>query len=344
MNAKSVFARYLIFLFGMLLAGNVYLPGHYNIPYPQTLGPQFKANVKRDRIDAISANRPAVVLIGDSVLYLGIDQQALSQQLGVETYSIGMPGFGSAAWYLILKNVVLGGSHRPEVVVVMFRDTMLTIPEFRTTGRYFAAIDDFAGRREPLLTELAFVNRMNPLEKLAGQYFPLYSARWELREALDSRVRYMPSSLLLDCSAECTDEAINSIFARGLVDAVAFNQAVEDAGETLYALEAMDFDGKIDRSFLPAMIQLAQENNIKLVFVRTRTLVFPEYSSEPPALRNYMESLDAYISGQWAYFIDFAHDERIKDEYFSDILHFNPSGMQAFTGMLAEELKVLLKQ
>jgi hypothetical protein len=330
-------------MFGILLVSSFYLPGHYDIPYPQPIGPQFKPNVRRDRIDAISIYQPELVLIGDSVLYLGVDQEGLSEELGMETYSIGVPGSGSAVWYLILKNVVLGASHRPKYAAIVFRDTMLTTPSFRTTGRYFGLVDDFAGRREPLVSQLAFIDQMSPIEKLAEQYLPLYSARWEIREGLDSRIRYMPSSLLLDCSAECTDEAMNSIFGRERVDVVALNQAVEDAGETLYAPEALDFDEQIDRSFLPATIQLAQENEITLIFVRTRTLMFPEYASEPVALRNYMESLNAYISGHRAHYLDFAHDERIKDEYFFDPLHFSAAGQEAFTQILADELKVFLE-
>jgi hypothetical protein len=343
MQTQPILSRYLLFLFITFLVSSFYLPAHYDIPYPQTLDPQFKPNVKREYIDAISLNRPGLVLIGDSVLYLGIDQESLSEQLGVETYSVGVPGSGSAVWYLILKNVVLGASHRPKYAVVVFRDTMLTTPAFRTTGRYFGLLDDFAGRREPLVAQLAFIDQMSPIEKLAEQYLPLYSARWEIREGLDSRIRYTSPYLLLDCSAECTDEAMNSIFGRERVDVVALNQAVEGAGETLYAPEAMDFDEQIDRSFLPATIQLAQDNEITLIFVRTRTLMFPVDSSEPVALRNYMESLEAYISGHGAHYLDFAHDERIKDEYFFDLLHFNAAGQDVFTQILADELKVFLE-
>lgn len=343
MNTQAVFSRYLLFLFGTLLVSSFYLPGHYDIPYPQSLGPQFKPNVRRDYIDAISTDQPELVLIGDSVLYLGVDEPMLTNQLGMKTYSLGVPGSGSAAWYLILKNVVLGAAHRPKYVVILFRDTMLTTPSFRTTGRYFGLVDDFAGRKEPLVTQLAFIDQMNPIEKLAEQYFPLYSARWEIRDGLDSRIRYTAPSALLNCPAECTDDAINSIFGRERVDVVALNQAVEDAGQTLYAPAAMDFEDQVERSFLPATIQLARENDLTLVFVRTKTLIFPEYASEPFALRRYIESLDTYLSESGAYYLDYAHDPRIKDTYFFDSLHFNADGKEAFTQMLADELRPFLK-
>jgi hypothetical protein len=344
MNSRPVFSRYLWFLFLFVVVSSFILPQRYGIPYPQNLGPQFTPNVRREPIDAISANKPDIVLVGDSVLYLGVDPDALSNQLGMKTYSIGVPGSGSAVWFLLLKNVILDSSRHPKVVVILFRDTMLTVPDYRTTGRYFGLVDDYAGRNEPLVEQLAYINQMSPLEKLAEQYLPLYAARWEIRERLDSRIRYTVPSVLLNCPIDCVDGATNSVFGRERVDVVALNQAIEDAGSLLYSPEAMDFNRQINRSFLPAMIQLAQENGIKLIFVRTRTLIYPKYAVEPLALRNYIISLGQYLSGQKnVYFLDFAYDVRIKDLYFFDSLHFNAEGNRAFTKILADELKPLLK-
>ncbi len=344
MNTSSVFSRYLLFLFGILLATSFYLPGRYGIPYPQSLDPQFKPNVKREYVDAISEKQPQLVLVGDSVLYLGVNEEVMSERLGMNTYSLGVPGSGSAVWYLILQNLILEASPRPKYVVVLFRDTMLTVPAYRTTGRYFGVVDDFADRNEPLVAQLAYINQMNPVEKMAEQYFPLYSARWEIRQGLDNRLRYNAPSMLFNCFSECTDEAINSIFGKERVDVTALNQAVEDAGKTLYAPAVMDFNAQLDKSFLPPMIQLAKENDIILIFVRTKTLNFPEISSEPFELRRYVESLSAYLAGQnTVYFLDFAHDPGILNTYFFDSMHFNSEGRQAFTQILADELRPILK-
>lgn len=344
MNTRLVFSRYLWLLLGIILISSFYLPSRYGIPFPQTLDPQFSPQVKKEYIDAIAGKRPELVLIGDSVLYLGVDEKALSRQLGIKAYNFSVPGSGSAAWYLMVKNVVLGSSsHRPKYLVIVFRDAMLTVPSYRTTGRYFGLVDDFAGRREPLVTQLAYINPMSPLEQMAEKYFPLYNARLKIRNGLDQRIRYSAPSTLLNCSAECTDEAVNSIFGKERVDVIALNQAVEDAGQTLYAPAMMNFNGQVNRSFLPAMLELARENDLVLVFVRTKTLMFPIYTSEPFALRSYIQSLNSYVTQRGAYFLDFAHDARIKDTYFSDYLHFNAEGREAFTQILANELKALLK-
>jgi hypothetical protein len=344
MNPKFIFSRYLWLLLGLLLGSSFFLPDRYGIPYPQKLGPKFDPIVKSEYIDAMSASQPGIVLIGDSVLYFSVDQNQLTSLLNMETYSIGVPGSASAVWYLTLKNMILESTYSPKYAVILFRDTMLTLPSFRTTGRYFELLDDFARPRESLVTELAFINQMAPVEKLAEQYLPLYSARWELRKRLDERVRYRASSILLNCSKPCTDDALNSIFGKQGVDVVALNRAIADSQQTLYTSAALNFDNQIDKSFLPPIIRLAQKNNIKLIFVRTKTLTYFERAYEPPQLRAYIKSLDEYLSKQdHVYFLDLAHDKRIKTEYFADSVHFNEKGKDAFTKILADELRLFIK-
>jgi len=343
MKKSPFLLRYMVYLTALLLLSFL-LPIRYGIPYPKPLEPTFKPNVKREYGETIAATQPGIVLVGDSVLYLGVDQHALSDLLEVETYAIGIPGSGSAVWYLILKNVILESVPRPAYVLIVFRDTMLTVPSYRTTGRYFVVVDDFAGRNEPLVSQLAYINQMSAVERLAEQYFPLYSARWEIRRGLDHYIRYTTPSVLLGCTVECTDEAINAIFGKDRVNVTALNQAVEDAGRTLYAPQVMDFDEQVERSFLPAMIKLARENDITLIFVRTRTLDFPEAASEPRALREYIESLGTYLAGQPnVYFLDFAHHPKILDSYFFDTIHFTEEGKSVFTGLLAQELSPILE-
>jgi hypothetical protein len=342
MNPHSVFTRYIPFLLAAILLSSLFLPELYGIPYPQTLGPQFTPQIKRIHIDKISRYQAELVLIGDSVLLLGVDSEQLTQELGKETYSMSEPGSGSAIWYLMLKNMILESLPRPKYVLILFRDTMLTSPTYRTTGRYLALVDDYAKSDEPLVHQLAYINAMTPLDRWTEQYLPLYSARWQIRTELDRSIRYTGPRLLLDCSLKCTDAAMDSVFGAGEVDVAALNRAVEEAEESFYEPAMMDFEGQIDRSFLPAMLQLARENGFTLIFVRTKTLSYPELASEPAGLRRYMEALEAYLKNNGAYYIDFAHDERIKESYFYDLKHLTEEGKAAFTPMLAEKLKPLL--
>lgn len=336
MNSRQIFLRFLASLGVVLLASIVLLPRRYNFAYPATVGPVFEPGVKGEHIHGIEKSKPDIVLIGDSVLYEGVDPVLFAEGLGMPVYEMATPGSGTAAWYLQLKNIVIETTHHPKYVFIFFRNTMLTVPQYRTTGRYFALLDDYATQNEPLVSQLAFINQMSPLELIAERFIPLYTARVEIRDDLDNALRYIPSSYILNCNRECTQEAISSIFGRE-VDPVALNLVQEDASKTLYAQEELDFASQIDESLLPHMIEIAQKANVKLVFVRTRVFG-PE-----PEMSSYQDALDAYLTGQdGVILLDFWQDPRIIEEYYVDSLHMNALGKKEFTNILAEEFKAIL--
>lgn len=338
MSSKTFSTRYFYFLIIALMGFNIYIPLHYQTPYPSPLGPTFTPRIKDEHIKAIDANRPEFVLIGDSTLEEGVDQTLLTSELHEETYKLSVRGSATAAWYLVMKNVVMKSAHRPKYIVILFRDTMLTVPYFRTTGRYLELLDDYAGKNEPVLNELAFINQMNPVEKIMEQYLPLYGMRWDIRTGLEHRLRYMAPSII-NCQKDCAEDAVHSIFGREL-DTIALNQMIEDSVDSLYSPDEMNFDRHIDTSFLPVMIDLAEDNNTSLVFVRTGTLNFPTVESEPQALKNYINLLGAYLADHDnVYFLDLAYDERIDASFFVDSVHFNAHGKELFTPILADELR-----
>jgi len=343
-NSPVIFTHYLWMLAVTALVSGIILPARYDMPYPQKLGPKFDPVVKQEYVKDISASKPEVVVFGDSVVLFGVDQNLLTQELGVESYVMALPGSTSAAWYLMLKNIILEADVVPKYAVLPFRDTILTLPTYRTTGYYFEIVDNFAQTHEPVVTQLAYVNALSPSEKIAEQYLPLYSARWKIRDGLDSRLRYAAPTAF-DCATPCVDDALDLIFGKQQgVDVTALNNAVDDSQKILYNAEAYDFENQVQKSFLPYMIQLAQENNITLVFVRTKTLTYPEYKTEPVGLREYGQSLDKYLSKQDnIVYMDLGHDQRPEAKYYADPIHLNAEGKRIFTQILAEQLKKVME-
>jgi hypothetical protein len=342
MNHKTLLTRYIYFTFILFLLINIYIPFHYKSEYPKKLGPKFTPRVNDEHLANINKSKPELILIGDSTLGLGVNQSLLTEQSNMETYSFAVPGSATAAWYLVMKNIIPKSAEQPKYIAILFRDTMLTAPYFRTTGRYLELLDDYASKNEPLLTKLAFINQMSPLEKFSEKYIPLYGLRWEIRETLDNQLRYLSPSVL-GCERECADEAIKSIFGREL-NISALSQVMDDAAASLYTTEEMNFDSHIDESFLPPMLELAQKNNTTLIFVRVKTLRYHTLNDQPIALRNYINSLDTYLSSYTnVHYLDFATDERIIDSYFADAIHLNETGRDAFTLILADELSNILK-
>ena len=84
---------------------------------------------------------------------------------------------------------------------------------------------------------------------------------------------------------------MNKVFGNQNFDPDQFNRAINLAENFLYTDENLDFEHQIDRSFLPEIIRLCKENNIKLILVRTKTLRFSREVPEPPALNEYIDDL-----------------------------------------------------
>jgi hypothetical protein len=335
------FARYFILLLLALAALSVYLPLHYGEPYPRQPGPTFDNAVRNRHTLIIEENHVEVVLVGDSVLEQGVDPMALSAALEMPSYAIAVPGSKSAFWYLILKNIVLEAQNRPDYFIIVFRDSMLTLPNYHVNGGYVTELDPFATAHEDFLLEHAYLNFMNPLEKWGLAYFPLYSSRQRLTDTADYYARNTLPGLLLSCNNDCAERAmatahhVTNVREEFRVEALVGDEAL------LFTRDAMDFKGSVDSSFLPEIIRLARENGIRLIFVHARTLQFPSAAAEPSALQEYKRLLSAYLEANHVPLLDFSHDPRLPEEYFTDLLHMNETGKAAFTQILAEALKAL---
>jgi hypothetical protein len=328
-----------IVLLGIL---SVYLPFRYQASYPAPVGPQFDSRVRTTYMDLLNEQQAEVLLFGDSMLEPAVDDREVADRLGKKTMLVSLPGTASTIWYLILKNNIVRAEHKPQVMVLFFRDAMMTVPGYRVTGRYFEQIDEFASPDDTLLIERAYINQMTALERITEAYVPLYSSRWHVRQSLDYYIRYTLGGALLDCNTNCMDNAMEVVFKAGNLDVTFLSEAIASSDEYFYTAERLDFDEQVDISFLPEVIRLARENDIQLILVRMPTLYFMEPGSEPPGLHDYMQSLAEYLSRQEVAFFDF-DDKTLSEDYFSDSLHLNERGRQVFTKELVESLMESIK-
>lgn len=335
------FRQYMIVLLVMVILLSAYLPGRYDSPYPRPITPQFDTHVRKVYMEEIGARQSEIVLLGDSMLAPAVDFKVLGERLGMDPYMISLPGSASTLWYLITKNNIVDAQPRPKYLVVFFRDSMMTVPGYRVTGRYFEQIDEFARPQDSELIERAYLDQMNPLEKFAEAYLPLYGLRWRMREGLDTRIRYtLPGSI--GCDKPCMDNAMEVVFGALNIDLVFLSEAQAAADGYLYSRQALDFENQIDNSFLPNLINLCEYNGIQLVLVRMRILRFAQPGSEPPALDAYGDHLRAYLEAHGVIYLDYS-DYPLGEEYFSDQLHFNDAGKVIFTEQLGNDLAPVLK-
>jgi lysophospholipase L1-like esterase len=135
---------------------------------------------------------------------------------------------------------------------------------------------------------------------------------------------------------------MNNVFGNQNFDPDQFNRAINVAENFLYTDENLDFENQIDRSFLPEIIRLCKEKDIRLILVRTKTLRFSREVPEPAALSEYMDSLGSYARRNDVPLIDFAHSDRLPPSLFTDINHLNSEGKKVFTEMLVEAIRPIL--
>ena len=334
----KAFLQYFLILLALAAVSWIVIPARYDISYPRDVKPQFDNYIRRKYVNAIDEQKPDIVLLGDSMLYRAVNATVLSQKLDKKIMSIGLFGSASTLWYLIVKNNILEAQSPPKYLAIFFRDSMMTVPGYRVTGRYFEQIDEFAGPKDGELIKRAYLNQMNPLEKLAEAWFPPYGSRWSVRQGIDSHIRYTLPGLQLGCEKPCMDNAMEVVFGDMNLDPNFLSDALAAADDYLYSKTALDFDQQVGESFLPELIQLTRAHGIQLILVRMRILRFAAPGSEPPALDKYNQGLSAYLAANGVVYLDYSGEAGLGREQFADPLHINNAGQVIFTDLFAEDL------
>lgn len=335
------FIRYFLLLLSILIGLTIYLPHRYSLSFPAQPGPKFNDEIRSRQTLLMNENRVRVVLIGDSALESSVDAEILSTSLGIPSQAISIPGSTSPFWYLVIKNLVLEAEKMPDTIIIFFRDTILTVPNYHADGGYVHEIDEFATSNEAVLLERAYLNFMNPLEKLALTYLPMYGSREQLTKTADYYARNMLPSLFMVCKRDCLDRADAVVFHVDNLQKEWRTAALVGAQNILFTRQAMDFKANIDASFLPVIIQMVHENGMYLILVHERTFFFPSLLAEPEALQKYKADLAVYLEENDVTLLDFSYDVRLPAELYIDPIHMNRTGQMIFTEILAEALKSL---
>ena len=332
----KLFKSYLISLFLLLVLTSAGTVIYYNAQYPGIPGPILNDFVRHTHVDEIQAQTPGIVLLGDSTLMFGVDEHSLETLLGENIYMIGYPGSTSAIWYLITEDIATESTYHPPYLVIFFRYTMLTTPEYGVTGRLLPDVDDFASQDDYLLLELAYINPMNPVERFAERYLPIYDQRQRILTSIEHVAKYVVVGNIVGEDRKAVDLAMDYVFDYENLFMLNISE------EILYTPEHMDFDRQINQSFLPEIIRLTRDNGIQLILVRvwTRPGSFP---GDPDAMDAYSDSLGEYLKENNVILLDFSRDERLIKDYFYDDVHMTEEGMAVFTNLLAKALSPILE-
>lgn len=279
------------------------------------------------RLQALEAKSPKLVLLGNSMLRAGVDEERLSEHLGCTAFKAYCNGSASAWWYLYVKNVIGKMEQPPRALVLLFRDHFLTDPSFRTTGPYAMPIRTLSEPSEPLLTAL--------LGQEFG-YSPLVWASQEAKERWETRI--MKTTAKLARVPKATQyKAVAAVFDEKRMQAELLTQQ-QLSSESTRGLAVYDFDSQVSSSFLPHLLAELKKLEIHAIFVRVKRRRELSPDSKSLELQGYMQALTNYLSQEGAYLIDFSDEICIGEEHYGPGDHLNEEGQRLFTTLLAEKL------
>ena len=339
-NMQRTFLRYFILLLAALviLSSVIVAKGLGQFPAPP--GPRFDNLIDTTHSDTIAKQCPDAILLGNSMVGVNVDTAALSNSLGKSLYPIVYNGSASALWYLSIKNNILASPCKPRAIIVLFRDTILTVPQYNVNGNYVETLDTLAHAEEHLLIERAYVNFANPFDLFAQRYLPPYRLGNEARIHINNLLQYFPPRLF-HCDQPCVDANFQKTFNFLALMAPRNIDAAAQIESSLYSERALDFHGQVEQSFLPEIIRMCRENGVHLILVRGKTVYFDSHP-KPAALDEYMRDLKEYLSQNKVSFEDLELDTHLTAKDFADPFHVFPEARSIYTQMLVKALSPLL--
>lgn len=337
------FIRFFVSLLLIFFVSGQVIPARYQTHYPRELGPEFTPQIRQDWKEKLEIQKSDVIFMGDSVLFEGINPIQFEEISGIKPLFVAIPGSSSALWYAIIKNNIILADASPKYLFIFFRDTMLTTPDFRVTGKYFTMLDEFASPNDTLIVQKAYVNSMNRCEQLLERYFPLYGNRIDLRNSIDYRMKYTSPFRLLACGEECVDQSISDAFSKDKMIPAIQERLVTESEDYLYDGKNLDFNRQFNFSFLPEIISLLNQRQIQPVFVQVKTLKY-ETSHPSAAIMRYFNALETFASDHNIPYLTYLSDDRINKEYFVDEIHLTDEGQTFFTSLFSNDIKSLLNR
>lgn len=343
-SVRPGMVRFLIFILGVtaiLLFSSSWLTSHHGVEYPRHSIISRDPTIDQAVLDTLATRQPATVLVGNSMVGEGIDEQLFASLVPGGAYKLGINGAASAVWYLFLKNVICALENPPRTVVLFFRDTFLTYPDYRVDGKYFSKVERFAGPDEELLDRLAYLDGMSSTTYFAEKWVPLFGEREKLQNEIVGVAKFGFPRRLIKADSSTVDQAINAVFADSNMNQMLLTAAQLDAEKVGGSEDHFDFEARVDVSFLPAMVGLMEERGVELVMCRIKRRRDLKPNSRPAALEAYIRDLGAYLDARGVPLLDYTEEDSLVLDHFGEGDHLNEHGREIFTRLVAEDLLAL---
>lgn len=283
-------------------------------------------------IAELKAANPDYVAIGNSMLYtrLGKTPEKMNALTGKKFFFIVKNGSSSAAWYMTLKNIVAASGVKPKLVFFFIRDNDLTSPFFRTAGSYATYLNSLRGPHEPVLDEML---RVPPVKQgLVGTISRRLNGAGGLCSfpAWDEKFPRQLIDLSMDVGGGGVSKTVlrSTLSARFAVEHLRGDLAADlpapGSGDGYAPDSYNDLNGNYheaeEHSFLPAMMQVAKDHGLKLLFFRIKRRPDDQghVTDEPPELPAYAQHLQRWIEERGGLFFDETYDPSIPRTIYQD--------------------------
>ncbi len=284
--------------------------------------------------EKLSQEKPDVVLLGDSMLETRIDENVLQSVAGVEFEKMPYPGSGSASWWLILKNYIAPQSEPPRTVVIFFRNMQLTLADYHTDGRFRRRLEPLmSDHGEPFLEKILRSSGREENEtllSLAQKLYPVQKHQLEWQEKIYAR------SLILSTAPEersAVRKRTDRLFSTRGLRADAGPYAEGDDQMVGLAPADHDLKSKLPDSLLPALLDLARQKKIRLVFFRVKRKPKDDGTPrwESADLQTYMAALKDHLRAAGATYIDESADPQIGRDFYGGDDHLREDRRAEYT-------------
>ena len=289
----------------------------------------------------LDAAQPEVVVVGNSMVAASIDPEKLGAGLAdrpVVVTNLWESGTWPANWYLFLKNRVFGQGHQPHAVIVCMTPLVLVQPGL-STDLNRRSLANHVGEYEPVVYQKVFGQQTpNPwiqrLRDQRGRFQELWAA-W-IRDASVGLFHGDAQLGLLERGQAAAAPALERVFqAEGAVDMSLHRRVIPVVEHSQQAVARSD-GSAVAGSFVPDLLDLAEEHGSKMVFVWMANL--PEVEAgvalEPAA----EAELVRLLNERGAAYIDM-HGLGYPAYMFQDGSHLSAAGRARFTAELAAVLR-----
>lgn len=268
----------------------------------------------------------------------------------MEALDLTVAGSMSAIWYLVIKNRVAAAQPPPKYCILGFRDTYLTVPEYRADGGYKQIVDRYVDGPEPLLDRFAYLSEIGSLEYFFRRHWAPIQHKAAIRKRVEDFAKAELTALITGQSPGEMRAAVDAVFADERKRPSKLTKKQRRA-EKLAKGNYFDFEAELPGSFLPEIVRICRESDIQLILMRMRPRRNAEFSDDrshfPTALKvdlpRYERALQAYLAAESVPLLDFSEDQRIPIEWFASGDHLNRQEARVgFTELLSAAFKALM--